>query len=185
MATHPYACAAPETIARYANGRMTTGSFPAYREVRATMLAHGDDKPIWFTEFGWTSYSGQCGVTEATQADYLTRAFRFMEQDPYVAVATWYAFRNNFWAGDADNGEDRYGLTKADFTPKPSYYAFKSYATGGATAPPPTETTPPPTETTPPPTETTPPSGETPVRSKKPRRKYRKSRRALRSRRLR
>jgi polysaccharide biosynthesis protein PslG len=164
MATHPYACASPESISRYSNGRMTIGSFPAYREVRATMLANGDDKPIWFTEFGWASSTQQCGVSEATQADYLTRAYRLIEQDPYVQVATWYEFRNNFWSGDANTVEDSYGLTKTDFSPKPAYQAFKDYALTGTTPPsdpPPTPTDPPPTPTDPPPTPTDP--GPTPT----------------------
>ena len=37
--------------------------FTGYREVRATMLAHGDDKPVWMTELGWNTQStapGSC-----------------------------------------------------------------------------------------------------------------------------
>lgn len=135
MATHPYACRPPEQIAREANGRMTANSFPAYREVRASMLAQGDDKPIWFTEFGWSTTSKACGVSEATQADYLRRSFEYMEQDPYVEVATWYNFRNNFFDNDADETEARYGLLRTDFSEKPAYGAFKAYA-NGTVAPP-------------------------------------------------
>jgi polysaccharide biosynthesis protein PslG len=146
MATHPYTdcgTAAPERIARRSDGRMTRGSFPAYREVRATMLAHGDAKPIWFTEFGWNTSTAVCdpargiwqgGVSEAVQADYLARAFDFLAQDPYVEVAVWYSFRNNFWALDADRAEARTGLLRTDFSPKPAYDAFVDYA--GSTAPP-------------------------------------------------
>lgn len=129
MATHPYSCAhAPETVLRYADGRITKGTFSAYREVRAIMQAQGDAKPIWFTEFGWTSSTGTCGVSLATQADYLTRAYRFVEQDPYVQVATWYSFRNSFWGGDADDPDDQYGLLRTDFSAKPSFEAFRQYA---------------------------------------------------------
>ncbi len=127
MATHPYACASPEAINRRANGRMTKGSFPAYRELRASMLARGDAKPIWFTEFGWSTTSKACGVSEATQADYLRRAFKYVEQDPYVEVATWYDFRNNFFDHDADESEAQYGLLRTDFSEKPAYRAFKAY----------------------------------------------------------
>jgi polysaccharide biosynthesis protein PslG len=134
MATHPYTTVgneAPETIVRGADGRIEQNHFPAYREVRATMLAHGTDKPIWFTEMGWATFSG--GVTEATQADYLTRAFRYMEQDPYVQVAVWYNFRNNYWAGDANTWEDSLGLMHTDFSHKPAYDAFKNYTPGTST----------------------------------------------------
>jgi hypothetical protein len=107
------------------------------------MLARGDDKPIWFTEFGWSTTSKQCGVSEATQADYLRRAFEYIKQDPYVEVATWYNFRNNFYDSDADDYEAQFGLMRTDFTKKPAYTAFKTYAQS------PTATTPPPAEAPP------------------------------------
>lgn len=132
MATHPFSCSnPPEKVDRDSSGRMTRGSFPAYREVRDTMTAHGDSKPIWFTEFGWSTTSKSCGVSESTQADYLRRAFEFVEKDPYVQVATWYNFRNNYWANDADETEARYGLMTTDFDRKPAYSAFKRYAAAG------------------------------------------------------
>ena len=96
MATHPYTgskpgytgAAPPEAITTGPDGRMDKYSFPAYRELRATMAAHGGAKPIWFTEFGWaTGHRRRWGVSQAQQADYLTRALRYVEQDPYVEVA--------------------------------------------------------------------------------------------------
>jgi Cellulase (glycosyl hydrolase family 5) len=132
MSVHPYTCAnSPEVIRRDSSGRMTRDTFAAYREVRASMVAAGDAKPIWFTEFGWSTTTAEsCGVSEATQADYLTKALRFAEQDPYVQVALWYNFRNNYWDHDADTLEARYGLMRTDFSPKPAYQSLKSYATG-------------------------------------------------------
>lgn len=142
MATHPYTyCGTrdPEEI-RYWDGKITEGSFVAYRNIRATMLAHGDDKPIWLTEFGWNTSSQTCdlsrkiygGVTEQMQADYITRAFRILEQDPYVEVAFLYNFRNNYWSRDADVHHAQYGILRTDFSPKPAYYAFQTYAQAAA-----------------------------------------------------
>src|SRR3954469_25570470 len=38
------------------NGRLGQFTFLGYREVHATMAAHGDaDKPIWMTELGWSA----------------------------------------------------------------------------------------------------------------------------------
>ncbi len=52
--------------------------------VREVMVAHGDGhKPVWFTEFGWTTGTGEgwsAGVDEATQADYLRRAITMVQQ---------------------------------------------------------------------------------------------------------
>ena len=133
MATHPYTYggAPPEEIyRRLDNGRVHPGSFSGYREVRASMQQHGDDKPIWFTEFGWATTTQDTplgGVDAATQADYLTRAYEYLEQDPYVEVAAWYSYRNSNWANDADTWEDQLGLVRTDFSPKPAYQAFKAY----------------------------------------------------------
>ena len=89
MATHPYTgCgAAPTRGSRNARGHITADSFLAYRELRQAMVAHGDAKPIWFTEFGWTT-TGDVWRHPGPQADYLTRAFKLVEQDPYVEVAS-------------------------------------------------------------------------------------------------
>jgi hypothetical protein len=93
------------------------------------MLAHGDDKPIWFTEFGWASASeGWSTVSAQEQAAYLTRAFQILRQDPYVGVAFWYNLRNNHWDHDADTAEAQFGLFTTNWTPKPSYAAFRAAA---------------------------------------------------------
>jgi hypothetical protein len=140
MATHPYTgCVSrpPEHIRYATDGRMTKNSFLAYREVRATMLAYEDDKPIWLTEFGWNTSTAICGngqpggVTELEQADYLIRAFQLVEEDPYVPVALWYNFRNNYWQKDDPNSrEAQFGLVRTDFSPKAAYYALRDYASG-------------------------------------------------------
>ena len=135
MATHPYSWAEPPEHYWYdGNGRVDPYSFAGYREVRKTMLNHGDDKPLWFTEFGWSTTTqtsdrhGVMGVDEATQADYLRRAFDCVEQDPYVQVATWYTMRNSWWANDADTWEDQLGLVRTDYSKKPAYDAYKAYS---------------------------------------------------------
>ena len=59
-----------------AGNRIGRFVFLGYRELRATMLANGDDKPIWLTEIGWSAAQHTCetgawagqklaGVTEA------------------------------------------------------------------------------------------------------------------------
>ena len=157
MATHPYTFwgAEPERLWRDPNGRISRGSFAGYRELRATMEAHGDTKPIWVTEFGWATYSASRGVTPSEQADYLVRALRCLEQDSYVEVAHWYNLRNTWWEDDGDTWSGQLGLLYTDFTPKPAFDALKNYtpgtgtctysapaAPGGPADPPPTEPAP-------------------------------------------
>lgn len=135
MATHPYTgSVSPDAMLSW-NGRLAPAAFAGYREVRNSMLANGDDKPIWLTEFGWSTTSQANGVSAAQQASYLTAAYCVAQQDPYVTVAIWYEFRNNFWANNADTMEDQYGLMNTSFVPKPSYYAFQSYTPGATNCP--------------------------------------------------
>ena len=131
MAVHPYPGPNPPETVWSQNGRIAPTSFTGFREVRSSMLARGDDKPIWLTEFGWsTETADSWGVTASQQADYLTRAYRLLESYPYVTLAYWYNLRNNFWDSDADSWETQLGLMRTDFTHKPSYEAFKGYQPG-------------------------------------------------------
>ena len=137
MATHPYVLygGSPEEISYDENGRIANGTFSGYRELRRTMEAHGDIKPIWLTEFGWStttdlSVPQNLGVSPQTQADYLKRAYDCLAQDPYVEVALWYSFRNEFWENDANTWVAQLGLLTTDFAPKPAYYALKNYVPG-------------------------------------------------------
>jgi hypothetical protein len=144
VALHPYTdCGISPLTTWYDNaGRLFGYAFTGYREVRRRMLALGDDKPLWFTEMGWTTTSETCkggawtsGVGESTQADYLTKAWNTMAADPYVQVAFWYNLRNE--AGERDHVEGRWGLLHDDFSPKPSAAAFQRAVAeyGGAPAP--------------------------------------------------
>ena len=132
MAVHPYVAfaGAPDEIKLGPDGHIDRTSFASYRELHDILVANGDDKPMWITEFGYATTSQSQywgGVDEATQADFLRRAYEFVEQDPYLEVLYWYNLRNNFWAPEADTWEDQLGLVRADFTPKPAYEAFRSY----------------------------------------------------------
>lgn len=132
LGTHPYnGVTSPDQVELGPNGRIAKWSFAGYRELRATMLAHGDDKPIWLTEFGWATFDGQWGVSEATQAEFLSRAYACAEQDPYVGVAIWYAYRNHPTGADSPTWEHQLGLTRTDFSHKLAYERFKSYTPGG------------------------------------------------------
>lgn len=141
MATHPYTrCGTTPPEDTGGVKPVPNDRFPAYRELHDLMVSRGDDKPIWFTELGWNTSAVVCepgagqwygGVSEATQAAFLKRAFEYIESDPYVEVATWYGFRNNVWSQPRDDPEDpqaRYGLLRTDFSPKPAYAAFREYA---------------------------------------------------------
>ena len=120
------------------NDKLARFVFLGYRTVREVMLAHADDKPIWMTEFGWSSTQRRCdrgrwagqkdaGVPEPVQAQFLREAYHCMKEDPYVEVAMWFNSRDLH----GDGSElDSYGLRRADGSRRPAYDAFKDVVRG-------------------------------------------------------
>jgi hypothetical protein len=126
--------ASPEEFLRDPGGRLDQDSFLGYREVHATELANGDNKPIWMTETSWRTTTATCpegawagqkpeGVSDEQQATFLTQAYHCMAEDPYVQVALWYPL--------ADNGSVISGLLQANGSHKPSYAAMHDYLEHG------------------------------------------------------
>jgi len=138
----------PDTFYRD-GGRLARFTFLGYRSVRETMLAHGDDKPIWMSELGWSSTNGgptSCtrgtwaaqkpnGVSEAQQAQFLTKAYACLANDPYVTEAAWFTLRDT--TTESPDELNHYGLLRTDGSAKPALAAFKAVAAsnGGAAGP--------------------------------------------------
>ncbi|MDQ5807669.1 MAG: hypothetical protein M3320_03240 [Actinomycetota bacterium] len=129
----------PDFYYREPDGRLGRFTFLGYREVRATMLANGDDKPIWMTEFGWSAARHTCefgagagkkpaGVSEELQAEWMLKALNCMDADPFLQVAMW--FNNRDLSGDGKMA-NMYGLRRFDGSTRPAYDAFRTWATGG------------------------------------------------------
>src|SRR4051794_3361736 len=117
---------------------------PAVHDV---MARHGDDKPLWLTEFGWSdctvrdnSASWANCVDSSTQASYLTAAFAQMQTWSYVPVGIWFNLKNT--SSDTSSRLDNYGLLRRDGSQKPAYAAFRDVGAGLAngTLPPPSGT---------------------------------------------
>jgi hypothetical protein len=129
LSTHPYmgpSDAPPEQID---NG--TIWRIDHVRAVRQLMVARGDgDKPIWFTEFGWSSHDNEAGtppwemgVTETVQAEYLVRGMTHVARNyPYVTHIFWYVDRDTT---TDDLQDDNRGLLRVDMSTKPAYDAMK------------------------------------------------------------
>lgn len=96
--------------------------------LRAEIRAHngGRDLPIWITETGWTTNTGNRGVSEADQADYLIRA-EAISMANGVTQYYWYDLVND--GADPTYSEDNFGLLRAPATgisglmPKPGLVA--------------------------------------------------------------
>lgn len=140
MALHPYSCGeSPENSWGYP--RLDKGCFPAFQEVRKSMLAQGDDKPIFFTEFGWSTATAEewgCGRSDTVVGDYIKRTYDYLEQFPYVDATFYYQLRNNKYYYDQNNWEGQSGLCRVDMTPKASFTAFKAVVPKPPPIPPPT-----------------------------------------------
>jgi len=97
--------------------------------VRQVMLNHGEDKPIWLTEFGWSTStirngpSWMNGVNEATQALYTEQALTKVKEWSYVSVAIIFELMDEDDAlGDRNSN---FGLLHHDGAAKPAFAAFR------------------------------------------------------------
>jgi polysaccharide biosynthesis protein PslG len=114
---------------------------PAVRDV---LMSHGEDKPIWLTEFGWHtstirgSSTWRNGVDEQTQALYTEQALAKVSEWPYVPVAIVYELQDE--SDDLGDRLSNFGLLRYDGTPKPALEAFsrgaRALAAGTASNPP-------------------------------------------------
>ena len=131
-AVHPYVGSVDPRLCWNQAGttRKAIHAFCGIEEIHAVMEAAGDgDLPLWLTEFGWSTNTGQYGVTEAKQAEYLQAAFAKLAEWPYVEVAFWYTFRNVFFRGeDPADWEANTGVLRVDFSPKPAFAALRAAA---------------------------------------------------------
>ncbi len=85
---------------------------------------HGQTKPIWITEIGWSS--SFLRVSELNQADYLVRS-AVLSMAAGVQKIFWYDFVND--GTDPSQMEQNFGLLRKPdaagrYTPKPAYVAY-------------------------------------------------------------
>jgi|GEM_PF-2314616 len=119
LALHPYSAVTPTGSV---DGPTDCNKPPwcfkqGVEEIRRLMVdVYGDDKPIWFTEFGVSSFSGWGGVTEQQQAQYLSEAFDILTQWSFVPVVVWY---NLVDLNNQTSREGGFGLYRSNFSLKP------------------------------------------------------------------
>lgn len=94
-------------------------------EIRRLMLdVYDDDKPIWFTELGVSSFAGWGGITEQQQTGFLAEALELMQGWEFVPVAIWY---NLIDLNRQTTREGGFGLYRHNLTLKPVGQLFKSH----------------------------------------------------------
>jgi hypothetical protein len=81
-----------------------------------------EGKPVWITEFGWTTYtggSGQRATRESSAATYGSDAISAIAAHSRVQKAFRYELLDD--PGTGSDPESRYGLVRADWSHKPEY----------------------------------------------------------------
>jgi hypothetical protein len=121
LAVHPYNDGAP-----------TAANWAGVQWIRGLQRAAGDDKPLWLTEFGWSTCrlgSGWCKTSDQ-QAAYTRAGFAALASDPNVRGVVAYNLRDK--GTNPDSMEDNFGLVRRDFTPKPAYRAVREALTSAS-----------------------------------------------------
>jgi Cellulase (glycosyl hydrolase family 5) len=90
------------------------------RAIHETQLAHGDTKPLWLDEFGWSScwpryrtQQEQPCVTASLQGTNLADIFRSLARTPYVAADVVYKLQGST--------TENFGVVNANGTYKPAF----------------------------------------------------------------
>jgi polysaccharide biosynthesis protein PslG len=133
LATHPYQGIADQPPEAPTDGnRWWFTNLPAVRKV---MSDYGDDRPIWFTEMGWSAHANwsgvqnwQRGVTDAQQGDFLVRSIQYTQANySYVPVMFWYKERKD--PAGTNVHLEGYALLNGDLSERPVYGALKAFLT--------------------------------------------------------
>jgi hypothetical protein len=115
----------------YGGGRWFV--FRRVEDVRAIMVSNGDTaKQVAILEMGWTtdtvnpSYSWHA-VDEATQANYLVRAYSYAKEhwQPWIGLMTAIYIADYDWTPEA-NEEWWWAIVLPDGTPRPAFEALKA-----------------------------------------------------------
>ncbi len=93
----------------------------AFSEIRRLMREYGEEKPIWVSEVGVSTYAD--GVNEGRQAEMLVRIYLTLIASG-AEVVTWYDLVDD--GSDFGNREDNFGLLHRDFSEKKAYGAYKT-----------------------------------------------------------
>ncbi|MCW2991549.1 MAG: glycoside hydrolase family 5 protein [Solirubrobacterales bacterium] len=104
------------------------------RAIRAVQLAHGDHRPVWVTEFGWTSCfpaatsegEHKC-VTRKQQARDLGDIFRALRGTSWVRAAIVYKLR--------DTATEHFGVLSSGGARKPAFATLRQAFRTGLGAP--------------------------------------------------
>lgn len=130
VAVHPYSTQPPSTPSgTRAQDRTRTRRV---ERIHAELVRRGDgDLPLWLTEIGWSTCaaSPDC-VDEDQQARYVEELFALVRGPWRSFVAGVFLYRLQDWQADPppDDVQERFGVLRADGSPKPAHAALRRVA---------------------------------------------------------
>jgi len=94
--------------------------------LRAVMVAHGDDKPVYITEAGWNDHPRRVGsVRPAQRVAYTVGAYEWAREHwPWCRCVAMWVLR---FPAPLHDYQDYYTFVADDFQPKPVYLAVQEY----------------------------------------------------------
>lgn len=139
LSTHPYTAAYPSG-AHYGESYgpdecpadMGEPKFWCFQvgveRIRQAMLDAGDDKPMWFSEFGFDSNTAWNGSGLEGQAIHLQKAVNLIRGWDFVPAACWYQLVDQH--SEINARENQFGLYYSNLNIKPAGTAFKALLGG-------------------------------------------------------
>jgi hypothetical protein len=92
-----------------------------FANAKSTVAAWGA-KPIWITEFGWSTFSGAGSVSTGDQSLYLMRTYEMASQAG-ISGMFWFDLKNG--ATNTGDVSQNYGILYADGSQKPAFSGFQ------------------------------------------------------------
>jgi polysaccharide biosynthesis protein PslG len=118
---YPYPFTAPELDVPVRGSVLS-----AQTQMEAALAAAGDPhKPVWVTEVGWPTNA--YGPSEQKQAEYVAR-MEAASSSQHLPVLTWYTYGDYADPTGGANQEAAFGFFRSDGSPKPAYFALRTFS---------------------------------------------------------
>ncbi|MBX5444239.1 cellulase family glycosylhydrolase [Sphaerobacter sp.] len=105
--------------------------FRRAEQLHEVMAKYGDPRPVWITEFGWTTanqapgYEYGADVSEQDQADYLVGAFKWAQENWPWARGMFVWNLNYSVITPPEDEKHPWSVLNADWSPRPAYEALR------------------------------------------------------------
>jgi len=112
-------------IHSYVTGTPDGSAYERWITAAKNIVASYGSKPIWITEFGWSSNTGSGGTSTSNQNQYLERAYEIAAQAG-VAGNFWFELVNR--GTNTSDVSQNWGVLNSDLSAKPAYSGFQCEA---------------------------------------------------------